>query len=63
MIALLLLECRILFKNRGMTEWVEEDFSLFLTETHRELRKSTGQQSVKDAVDDVFEMVKLDEKK
>lgn len=46
-----------------MTEWVEEDFTLFLTETHQELRKTTGQQSVKDAVDDVFEMVKLGEKK
>jgi hypothetical protein len=32
--ALMLCECRILYKNSGMCQWVEDQFKLFFTETH-----------------------------
>lgn len=32
--ALMLCECRILYKNSGMCQWVEDHFKLFFTETH-----------------------------
>jgi hypothetical protein len=39
--ALMLCECRILYKNSTMCAWVEEHFKLFFTETHNEVKKRT----------------------
>lgn len=39
--ALLLCECRILYKNVSLCSWVEEHFKLFFTETHAEVKKRT----------------------
>ena len=39
--ALLMCECRILFKNSSMCAWVEDHFKLFFTETHSEVKKRT----------------------
>lgn len=61
--ALLMCECRILFKNSSMCAWVEDHFKLFFTETHSEVKKRTQHQAVKDAVNDVLIMVDVDDKK
>lgn len=39
--ALLLCECRILYKNVSLCSWIEEHFKLFFTETHAEVKKRT----------------------
>lgn len=59
--ALLLCECRILYKNSSMVQWVEEQFKLFFFETHTDLgRRVSG--VVKEAVADVLTMVDVDDK-
>ena len=37
MLSLLMCECRILYRNQDMVNWVEEQFKLFFKETHAEL--------------------------
>jgi hypothetical protein len=61
--ALLLCECRILYKNVSLCSWVEEHFKLFFTETHADVKKRTQHQAVKDAANDVLLMVDVDDKK
>lgn len=39
--AMLLAECRILYKNSNMCSWVEDSFKLFFSETHNEVKKRT----------------------
>ena len=39
--ALLLTECRIMYDNIDLCMWIEEDFKLFFSETHKNLEKST----------------------
>ena len=61
--ALLLVECRALYTNAAMCTWVEESFKLFFKETHTELRKNAQQEDVQQAVDDLFNMLVLEDKK
>ena len=61
--ALLLCECRILFKNSAMCSWVEDHFKLFFTETHSEVKKRTQFPAVKESADDVLQMVDVEGKK
>ena len=61
--ALLLAECRILYKNSTMCSWVEDSFKLFFSETHSEVKKRTQHASVKEAIEDVLSMVNIEEKK
>jgi hypothetical protein len=61
--ALMLCECRILYKNSTMCAWVEETFKLFFTETHNEVKKRTQHAIVKEAVNDVLCMVNVEDKK
>ena len=37
MLSLLMCECRILYRNQDMVNWVEEQFKLFFKEAHAEL--------------------------
>ena len=46
-LALLLCECRILYKNQEMVTWVEEQFKLFFKETHTELSARTPHSELK----------------
>lgn len=39
--ALLLCECRVIYKNSTMCTWIEDHFKLFFTETHSEVKKRT----------------------
>lgn len=34
---LLMSECRILYRNQDMCAWVEEQFTMFFKETHKDL--------------------------
>ena len=61
--ALLLVECRALYTNATMCTWVEESFKLFFKETHTELKKRAQHEEVKQAVDDLFNMLVLEDKK
>lgn len=61
--ALLLCECRILYKNHEMVTWVEENFKLFFVETHNTLKEKSSSNKVKQSVEDVMSMVNLEEKK
>lgn len=61
--ALLLCECRILYKNAAMCAWVEDQFKLFFTETHNEVKKRTQHAAVKEATADVLLMVNVEDKK
>lgn len=63
LIALLLCECRILYKNTDMVPWVEESFKLFFVETHNALAARSQSKNVKEAVADVLSMVNLEDKK
>lgn len=60
LVALLLSECRILYKNHEMVTWVEEQFKLFFKETHSELLPRSGHAEVKQAIEDLFSMVTLE---
>lgn len=60
LVALLLSECRILYKNHEMVTWVEEQFKLFFKETHSELSSRSGHPEVKQAIEDLFSMVTLE---
>jgi len=60
LLSLLLCECRILYRNQDMVNWVEEQFKLFFKETHTELRNRATASEVKEAADDLFSMVTLD---
>ena len=60
LLALLLCECRILYKNHEMVTWVEEQFKLFFKETHTELEGRTTHPEIKQAVADLFSMVTLE---
>jgi len=59
-LALLLCECRILYKNQEMVTWVEEQFKLFFKETHTELSARTSHLEIKQAIEDLFSMVTLE---
>ena len=59
-LALLLCECRILYKNQEMVTWVEEQFKLFFKETHTELSARTSHSELKQAIEDLFSMVTLE---
>ena len=61
--ALLLCECRILYKNSAMCVWVEETFKQHFVETHNEVKKRTQHAAVKEAVNDVMQMVDTEGKK
>ena len=61
--ALMLCECRILYKNSGMCSWVEDHFRLFFTETHNEVKKRTQIPAVKEVANDVLQMVDTEGKK
>lgn len=41
LVALILCECRILFKSHEMVTWVEEQFKLFFKETHENLKQKS----------------------
>ena len=60
MVALLLCECRILYKNHEMVTWFEEQFKLFFKETHTDLGGRSVHNEVKDAIEDLFSMVTLE---
>jgi hypothetical protein len=51
--ALLLCECRIIYKNSAMVVWLEENFKQVFRETHVDVRKRTQHAAVKEAVGDV----------
>ena len=63
LVALLLAQCRLLFKNHDMTVWVETDFKSFFCETHTKLKN--GPQGaiaeVGQALQDIYSMVKIEE--
>lgn len=63
LVAALLCECRILYKNNEMVTWVEETFKLFFVETHNQLKEKTQSSKVKQAIADVMSMVDLEDKK
>ena len=63
LVAALLCECRILYRNNDMVTWVEEAFKLFFVETHNQIKERSKSQKVKEAVDDVMSMVNLEDKK
>lgn len=63
MVALLLCECRAVYSNSLMCTWVEEDFKLFFKDTHTELQKRTEHARVRNAIDDLFSMLALEDKK
>ena len=60
MLALLLCECRILYRNNDTVTWVEEQFKLFFKETHTDLSNRAAFPEVKEAVQDLLSMVTLD---
>ena len=60
LLSLLLCECRILYKNQDMVTWVEEQFKLFFKETHSDLSARTAFPEIKEAVQDLFSMVTLE---
>ena len=60
--ALILCECRLLYMNHDLVTWVEEQFKLFFKETHSELAARSAHAEVKQAVEDVFSMVNLEDK-
>lgn len=59
---LLLSECRILYRNHDMCQWVEDQFNMFFTETHTDLKVRTQDANTKDAIDDVTSMVEFEKK-
>lgn len=61
--ALIMCECRMLYKNHEMVCWVEESFKLFFKETHQKLSERTASSKVKEAITDVLSMVNLEDKK
>lgn len=63
LLAVLLCECRVLYRNHEVCGWVEESFKSFFVETHTELRKRSQIDSLKEAIDDVCSMVSIDSKK
>ena len=63
LVALILCECRLLYKNHEMVTWVEESFKLFFVETHNQVKERVSGAKVREAVLDVMSMVNLEEKK
>lgn len=63
LLAAILCECRILYQNPDMCQWVEETFKLFFLETHQELKKRVQFTTVKEAIEDVLSLVDLEQKK
>ena len=63
LLAAILCECRILYQNPDMCQWVEETFERFFLETHQELKKRVQFTSVKESIDDVLALVDLEQEK
>ena len=58
--AVLLCECRILYQNAGICEWVSESFAQYFSETHAKLRKRVSSDpAVGETIDDLMSMVEL----
>lgn len=63
LVALLLCECRILFKNHDMVQMVENAFKPIFKETHEKLKERQGAvPEVLQAIQDVIKMVDLEDK-
>jgi hypothetical protein len=63
LVALLLSECRLLYRNHEMVTWAEETFKLFFVETHNQVKDRVDSSKVKEAVADVMSMINLEDKK
>jgi len=58
---LLLCECRLLYGNADLCKWVEGDFNLWFTETHKDLLEDIKDKNVLGAIEDVFSMIETSE--
>lgn len=56
-LALLLCECRILYKNKKLCEFITEKNEDTFKKSHQRLELRVKNQKVKEAIDDVFMML------